>query len=97
MRTKMDDLMDDVIQWVSDGSEGMTDYVQQTARFYGVSKAEVRAIINNYDANPGSPAGRPEKAPESLSEAFYEEGSATPQGTDEIAPEAAEELTEGGV
>lgn len=62
MKTKMDDLNDDVIEFVANGSYGLTDFVHSKAKEYGVNKADVRAIINNYDAAPGSPAGRPPKS-----------------------------------
>lgn len=92
MSDKMEMLNDAVIAFVDSGSYAMTDFVHKTAQLYGVSKAQVRGLINNYDPNPGSPAGRPEKAPRKPVESFGGKGKANPKGKAKVAQRASEEL-----
>ena len=57
--SKFEDVTREVIEWIDEGAYGMTDFVHKTAQAHKCNKADVRAIINHYDQNPGSPAGRP--------------------------------------
>lgn len=74
MSNQLDVLLDRVIEFVNSGSMQMTDFVQKTAKELRITKAEVRAAINHYDANPGSPAGRPPAAEISFSIIDGDEG-----------------------
>lgn len=58
---RFDVLQQRVIEFVNDGSQGLTDFVYRTAKEFCLDKPTVRAMINNYDPNPGSPQGRPLK------------------------------------